>query len=119
MLRAGILSAAVSVVAIIAGLPWGAAGVAMAYGVSELCVATPIIFWIASHKGPIKIADFYRTIAPAACASLCGLVVVLLSRQWLMDFYLPLRVARRDVTRDAGAEFGPPDHRESHPEQTQ
>ena len=92
MLRAGTLSSAVSVASIILGLPWGAMGVATAYGVSELFLAGPIIFWFAARRGPVRIADFYRTIAPAASASLCALAIVLISRPWLQGFHLALRV---------------------------
>jgi len=92
MLRAGILSSAVSVALIVLGLPWGAMGVATAYGVSELFFAGPIIFWFAARRGPIRIADFYRTIAPAASASLCALAIVLICRPWLQGFHLTLRV---------------------------
>lgn len=92
MLRAGILSSAVSVASIALGLRWGAMGVATAYGASELFLAGPIIFRFAARRGPVRIADFYRTIAPAACASLCALAIVLISRPWLQGFHLALRV---------------------------
>jgi O-antigen/teichoic acid export membrane protein len=92
MLRAGILSSAVSVASIVLGLPWGAMGVATAYGASELFIAGPIIFWFTARRGPVRIADFYRTIAPAASASLCALAIVLICRPWLQEFHLALRV---------------------------
>jgi len=104
MLRAGILSSGVSVASIILGLSWGAMGVATAYGASELFLAAPIIIWFAARRGPIRIADFYRTIAPAASASLCALAIVLISRPWLQEFHLALRLVLA-FGMTAGASF--------------
>jgi O-antigen/teichoic acid export membrane protein len=92
MLRAGVLSSAVSVASIVFGLPWGAMGVATAYGASELFLTGPIIFWLAARRGPVRIGDFYKTIAPAASAALCALAIVLISRPWLQEFQLAMRI---------------------------
>jgi PST family polysaccharide transporter len=92
MLRAGILSSVVSVASIVFGLQWGAMGVAAAYGASELFISGPLIFWFAARRGPVRLADFYRTIAPAASASLSALAIVLSCRPWLHEFHLALRV---------------------------
>jgi PST family polysaccharide transporter len=93
MLRVGVLVGGIAISAIIAGLPWGAIGVAAAYAVSDLCLVTPLIFWFVARRGPIRVGDFYRTIAPAACASVCALGVLLLARPWLEPFHLALRLA--------------------------
>jgi O-antigen/teichoic acid export membrane protein len=82
----GLMSAAIAVVSIVAGLPWGATGVAASYAVTDLCVVTPLLFWYVGRKGPVRAADFYRTITPAACASIFALVVVFGCRQWLETF---------------------------------
>jgi PST family polysaccharide transporter len=82
----GLMSAAIAVVSIVTGLPWGATGVAASYAVTDLCVVTPLLFWYVGRKGPVRAADFYRTIAPAACASMFALVVVFGCRQWLETF---------------------------------
>jgi PST family polysaccharide transporter len=82
----GVMSAAIAVVSIAAGLPWGATGVAASYAVTDLCVVTPLLFWYVGRKGPVRAADFYRTIAPAACASIFALVVLFGCRQWLEAF---------------------------------
>jgi O-antigen/teichoic acid export membrane protein len=82
----GVMSAAIAVVSIAAGLPWGATGVAASYAVTDLCVVTPLLFWYVGRKGPVRAADFYRTIAPAACASIFALVVLFGCRQWLEGF---------------------------------
>src|SRR6185436_16704049 len=69
---------------IIAGLPWGAKGVAATYAISDLCIATPLLFWYVGRRGPIRASHFYHTIAPSASASLCALGAVVAARPWLM-----------------------------------
>jgi O-antigen/teichoic acid export membrane protein len=82
----GLISGTIAIVSIIAGLRWGAAGVAASYAVTDLCVATPLLFWYVGRKGPVRAGDFYRTIAPAVCAAVCSLVVLLVCRPWLAMF---------------------------------
>jgi PST family polysaccharide transporter len=82
----GVMGGVIAVGSIIAGLPWGATGVAASYAVTDLCVATPILFWYVGRKGPVRALDLYRTIAPAVCASAGSLAVLLLSRHWLENF---------------------------------
>ena len=82
----GLISGTIAVVSIIAGLPWGAIGVAASYAATDLCVATPLLFWFVGRKGPVRAVDFYRTIAPAACASIFSLAVLFGCRQWLETF---------------------------------
>ena len=79
----GILSAVIAVLSIVVGLPWGATGVAASYAATDLCLTTPLLFWYAGRRGPIRSGDFYRTIAPAIAASLCSLAALLFSRPWL------------------------------------
>jgi PST family polysaccharide transporter len=83
MFHWSIIGGVIAIVSIIAGLPWGAVGVAASYAVTDLCLYTPLLFWFAGRKGAIRAGDFYRTIAPSACASICALAVLLVSRQWL------------------------------------
>jgi PST family polysaccharide transporter len=80
----GIISAVIAVGSIIAGLPWGAKGVAATYAISDLCIATPLLFWYVGRRGPIRVSHFYHTIAPSAAASLCALGTVVITRPWLM-----------------------------------
>jgi O-antigen/teichoic acid export membrane protein len=83
MFHWGIIGAAIAIVSIVAGLPWGAIGVAASYAMTDLCVSTPLLFWYVGRKGPVRARDLYRTIAPATCASLCSLVVLIACRPWL------------------------------------
>jgi PST family polysaccharide transporter len=79
----GILSAGIAVLSIVAGLPWGAIGVAASYAATDLCITTPLLFWYAGRRGPVRSGDFYRTIGPATAASLCSLAALFFSRPWL------------------------------------
>lgn len=79
----GLISGAVAVSSILAGLPWGATGVAASYAATDLCVSTPLLFWYVGRSGPVRAGDFYRTIAPAVCAALCSLAALLAGRPWL------------------------------------
>lgn len=79
----GIISAIIAVASIVGGLRWGAIGVAAGYAASDLLLTTPLLFWFAGRRGPVKTKDFYVTIAPAFCASVCSLAVLLICRPWL------------------------------------
>ena len=82
----GVMSGIIAVVSIITGLRWGATGVAAAYAATDLFVSTPLLFWYVGRRGPVRTGDLYRTIIPAASASLCSLLVLLVCRQWLGGF---------------------------------
>lgn len=94
ILNWGIIGGALSIVSIVAGLPWGATGVAASYAVTDLLVATPLLFWYVGRKGPVRAADFYHTIFPAACASIFALALLFGCRQWLEGFsHLAVRLS--------------------------
>ena len=93
MFHWGMIGGLVAILSIIAGLPWGAVGVAASYAITDLCICTPLLFWFVGRQGPIRASDFYRTLAPSACASLCALVVLLVVRPWLEMFHLVARLA--------------------------
>jgi PST family polysaccharide transporter len=88
----GVIGAVIAVTSIVVGLPWGAKGVAATYAISDLCIATPLLFWYVGRRGPIRATDFYRTITPSAAASICAMGTVILARPWLLN--LPLLVER-------------------------
>ena len=52
-------------------------GVAATYAASDLLLTTPLLFWYAGRRGPVRTKDFYVTIAPAFSAGLCSLAVLL------------------------------------------
>lgn len=89
----GLIGGALAIISIIIGLPWGAVGVAASYAITDLCLTTPVLFWYVGRDGPVRTGDFYRTIAPSVCASLCALVALFLCRSWLKGFpYLFIRL---------------------------
>lgn len=92
MLRWGIIGGIISIISIVAGLPWGALGVAASYAFGEFFLVTPLLFWFVGRKGPVRTVDFYRTIAPAALASVSSLILLLLVRPWLNPFHLIIRL---------------------------
>jgi polysaccharide transporter, PST family len=69
MLRASLIEAALCVVAILAGLPWGVTGVAASIAVVGLLVRLPVALWLATRRGPVAIGHVLTAIAPAACAA--------------------------------------------------
>jgi PST family polysaccharide transporter len=43
----------------IAGLPFGPAGVAIAYSISCLLIQMPIVYWLAGRRGPVSTTDLW------------------------------------------------------------
>src|SRR5260370_15175597 len=56
----GLISGTIAGVSIMAGLPWGATGAAASYAGTDLCVATPLLFWCGGRKGPVRPSAFYH-----------------------------------------------------------
>jgi PST family polysaccharide transporter len=81
MFRYGLIASTVIVAAILAGLPWGALGVAAVYALVWVIIVTPFLFFWVGRKGPVQPRDFYVTIAPAFCAALGVLVALFLFRR--------------------------------------
>ena len=66
---------AASIIVLLIGLPWGAAGVAIAYGMSALFVHG-LSIWAAARRGPVDHADLLRTCSPLLLAGFAaGLAV--------------------------------------------
>ena len=90
ILQWGLIDAAISIASIIAGLPWGAVGVAGSYAIVGLCIRKPLQFWFVNRVGPVRTSEFYRAIVPSICASLAVLLVVFFFRRWA-DFSGPVQ----------------------------
>jgi hypothetical protein len=84
-----LIGSTIIVVSILAGLPWGATGVAASYSLVFVFVVTPLLFWFVGRSGPVRTIDFYRTIAPTAYATVGVLAALLLLRRWV-EFARPL-----------------------------
>ena len=86
LLTWGFIGGTIAIVSIVAGLPWGATGVAASYAATDLCISTPLLFWFVGRRGPVRAADFYRTTSPPACAAVCSIGVLMFCRSWLGVF---------------------------------
>jgi len=85
MLRAGLVDALIVALAILAGLPFGALGIAAAYAAAGLLLRLPAAFWLAGRKGPVRARDLWAAIAPAlAAASVVGAGMLALRRAHLL-----------------------------------
>lgn len=74
--KAGVISSIILVIAIVGGLPWGALGVAISYGITSLLIRAPVLFWYIGREGPVSTRDFYGYIAPFACAVITTLLAI-------------------------------------------
>ena len=80
LFRWGFIGMAISVAAIVVGLPWGPVGVAVAYATSDILIKTPLLFWFVGRSGPVRTVDLYRALRTPALAAAVTLAVVLLFR---------------------------------------
>lgn len=83
MVNWGAVSTAISIGSILLGLYWGAIGVAITYGLTELLIITPLMFWFTGRRGPVRTLDFYKTLFPSFCAAAAVLVTAIVARQYL------------------------------------
>ncbi len=83
MLRATFIDSGISIAAILAGLPFGAVGVAAAIAFAGLVVRTPVAFWLVTRRGPVQLRDLYAAVAPATAAAVLCAVAVWALRQLL------------------------------------
>lgn len=71
-------STTTSVVAFVVGLRWGAVGVAAAFGLSDLLVRMPALWWWVTRRGPIGMLDVYASAAPFAAGAGAAFAVLTL-----------------------------------------
>jgi PST family polysaccharide transporter len=83
LLQWGMIDGMIAVASIVAGLPWGAIGVAASYSIVGLCVRKQLLFWFTCREGVVRASDVYRTIAPSACAAACVLAALFAFRYWV------------------------------------
>ena len=77
LIRVGAIGSAISVIAILIGLPHGPLGVAACFALGSTLVRVPVSFWLAGRKGPVSVRDLYASIAPSLVAG--GVVLVSVS----------------------------------------
>lgn len=83
MFKWGFIGGTTAIVSFVAGLPWGAAGVAASYSLVWICVCMPLLFWFVGRTGPVRTIDFYRVLAPFVCTTLGTLLILLGFRKYL------------------------------------
>ncbi|MEE8106866.1 MAG: lipopolysaccharide biosynthesis protein [Planctomycetota bacterium] len=79
-LRWGLISMALIVGSILAGLPFGVLGVAAAYAGSSCLICTPLLWWYIGRRGPVTASGLWRTVAPFAFAAVVTLAILVLFR---------------------------------------
>ncbi len=72
MLGWGAFNAVTCAAAFIAGLPWGAVGVAAAYAITDIVPRLPLYWWLATRYGPVRLADLCRAAWPFLVADAVG-----------------------------------------------
>jgi O-antigen/teichoic acid export membrane protein len=58
-LRSTVITSIIAVCSFVAGLPWGAPGVAIAYSCAGVLILLPIMFQMAGKSGPVKTSDLW------------------------------------------------------------
>lgn len=83
MLRWALINAPISVLSIVAGLPWGVVGVAASFSLGRILIAHPLLYWFVGRSGPVRMGDFYRLLAPFTGASVCSLLACIVFRRFV------------------------------------
>ena len=83
MLRWSLINAPISILSIVAGLPWGVVGVAASFSLGRVLLANPLLYWFVGRSGPVRMADFYKLLAPFTGASVCSLLACLVFRRFV------------------------------------
>lgn len=83
MLRWSLINAPISILSIVAGVPWGVVGVAASFSLGRILVAIPLLFWFVGRSGPVRMGDFYRLLAPFTGASVCALLACITFRRFV------------------------------------
>ena len=83
MLRWSLINAPISVLSLVAGLPWGAVGVAASFSFGRILIIFPLLYWFVGRSGPVRTGDFYRLLAPFTGASICSLVACIVFRKFV------------------------------------
>ena len=76
----GAFNAAISAIAFCAGLPWGPIGVAAAYSISQVLLRSPVMWWMATRTGPVRLGDLYGVATMHAFASAASFMAIVAVR---------------------------------------
>ena len=83
MLRWALINAPISILSILAGLPWGVVGVAASFSLGRILIANPLLFWFVGRSGAVRMGDFYRLLAPFTGASIFSLLACIVFRRFV------------------------------------
>ena len=72
LMRWGLLSNLINVLAILAGLPWGAKGVAAGLSITSVCLLMPILNYMTARAGPASLKEVWSAIGPGICSCISG-----------------------------------------------
>jgi polysaccharide transporter, PST family len=82
----GAMGAAIIVTAFFIGLPFGPAGVAMAYAIVDIGMRAPLTWWLAGRRGPVSLSTLVGNALPHAIAlAATAAVLLMLARAILLD----------------------------------
>jgi PST family polysaccharide transporter len=85
----GIISSILTIISFLAGLPWGAFGIAASYSVSGLIIRTPLLLWLIGRKGLVKTHDFIKILAlPSGLTFVVFIILILL--RWVTKIQEPI-----------------------------
>jgi polysaccharide transporter, PST family len=76
----GAFNAAISTVAFCAGLPWGPIGVAAAYSVAQALLRCPVMWWMATRTGVVRLRDLYGLATIHALSSAASFTSIIVAR---------------------------------------
>jgi PST family polysaccharide transporter len=77
LFRNGLFNAITTVASFVAGLPWGATGVAVAYTITDYLVRLPATWWSAGRRGPVSGRHLVTTTFPHVVATIASALVLL------------------------------------------
>jgi len=76
MFRWGIFASTITTISIVAGLPFGAEGVAASFALTGILIRMPLLFWFVGRRGPVRPLDFIRAVTPSAVASVLIILTI-------------------------------------------
>lgn len=80
LLRWGLMNNAITILAVVAGLPWGARGVAAGLSIASVGILAPLLIYLTSKAGPAGVRDIWSAIGPAVITCVAGCVLLYIVR---------------------------------------
>jgi len=81
MVLTGAYTCATTVASFIVGLRYGAVGVAAAFVVSDFVIRLPVVWWVATRTGPVRLTHLLGAVGPHVAAALMTGLALWLSSQ--------------------------------------